>query len=116
MIAVNGTITNVISFDEGQVAVVIEEETVAAEAELQFTSLPVPSYPLTATNTLSNPAESRTLLRFQLEVLEGGAVVEEFTKPVRLVIDLRSLTADLNPVYDGNFFWLIRMKQTLLSG
>jgi hypothetical protein len=99
-----GTVTNVVSFDQGQLAVVIEEDTVAANSELIFTALPVPAYPLTATNAISDPGGSLDLISFQLEMMQDGVVTDSFDKPVRIVLDMRSLTENLNPVYEGNFF------------
>ena len=100
----NGLGTNVVSFDEGQLAVVIEQNTMAANSDLLFTVQPVPNYPLTATNSISNPVDSLHLLHFQLDMLQNGVPANHFAKPVRIVLDMRSLTGDLNPVYDGNYF------------
>ena len=100
----NGLGTNVVNFDQGQVAVVIEENTVAANSELSFQPLAVPAYAITTTNTISDPVDSVRLLHFQLEMIENGVMVDDFSKPVRIVLDMRSLTGNLNPVYDGNYF------------
>ncbi|MCI0649353.1 MAG: hypothetical protein L0332_26045, partial [Chloroflexi bacterium] len=103
-VSVNSALTNVVTFGNSAVAVVIEADTLPPGAELQFAAVPVPA--ITTTNTLSNPLDTRTLVRFQLEAIEtpGGNVVESFARPVRLVVDLRQLTAGLNPVYTN--YWL----------
>jgi hypothetical protein len=37
-------------------------------------------------------------------MMQDGVVTDSFDKPVRIVLDMRSLTENLNPVYEGNFF------------
>ncbi|MCB8944224.1 MAG: hypothetical protein H6658_10760 [Ardenticatenaceae bacterium] len=103
-IPIRGTFTNVVRFDQGQLAVVIEADTVVADSQLLFTALPVPYYPLTATNSISDPVGTVKLMHFQLEMLQDGVAVDSFAKPVRIVVDMRSLAENLNPVYAGNFF------------
>ena len=103
-IPLNGTITNVVSFDQGQLAVVVEANTVVANSQLLFTALPVPDYPLTATNSISDPVGSLRLMHFQLDMLQEGRSADDFGKPVRIVLDMRALTNGLNPIYEGNYF------------
>ena len=103
-IPLNGQLDNVVKFDEGQVAVVIEKNTIMPNSELLFQPLPVPIFPLTVTNTISDPVDSVRLLHFQLNMAQNGQPLDKFDKPVRIVLDMRSLTGDLNPVYGDNFF------------
>jgi RHS repeat-associated protein len=104
---------HLVALDNNLAAVVIEAQTFAEPTRLEFTPLAVPvpadpqpgSPPLTVTNTISNPLESRHLMAFQLELVNAasGQAIETFDKPVRLVVDLRPLTANLNPVYSSYF-------------
>ncbi len=107
-VQIDGAKTNAVSFQQGKIAVVIEADTLAPQSSLQFAALSLPvSATITQTNTISNPVETQFLARFQLEAIQDGVVDSQFDKPVRLIADVRSLTAGLNPVYSGYFiaYW-----------
>ncbi|MBX3058575.1 MAG: hypothetical protein KF770_19090 [Anaerolineae bacterium] len=106
-VTVTEPITKLVSFEEGKVAVVFEEGTLTETAEIQLTLLPLPQDPLTATNTLSNPVDSLVLQKFQIEVAQDGEIVsDEFAKPVRLIVDLRSLMGQLDASYQTWTYYL----------
>jgi RHS repeat-associated protein len=104
-------ITQLISFEEGEIAVVFEEGTLTAEADseakLQLTLLPLPQNPLTLTHTFSNSIDSLVLQQFQVEVVQDGEIVsDEFSKPVRLIVDLRPLMHTLDATYQTWSYYL----------
>ncbi|MBE2198234.1 MAG: hypothetical protein IAE79_06450, partial [Anaerolinea sp.] len=93
-------ITQLVSFAGGQVAVVFEQDTLTDTAEIQLTTTLTPTFSLTHTNTVTNPVDQLILHRFQLEVVQKGEVVSgEFSKPVRLILDLRPLLQQLDPTF-----------------
>jgi RHS repeat-associated protein len=93
-------------FAEQQVAVIVEDPTFNQATNFAFTDIPAPVYPVTHTNPISNPAHTRPLLSLQLDTTAAatGQPISSFEHPVRLVVDLRNLTTELNPVYSN--FWL----------
>ena len=109
------TKNNLVTFGDEQIGVFIEEKTFSEDVTLEFTQLEapqpavlsgneeskIPPPPITATNTISNPVVSRDLVRFQLEIVSTAKadVVTGFEKPVRIVLDLRTLATQLNPIY-----------------
>ncbi|MBE7529150.1 MAG: hypothetical protein HS099_05395 [Ardenticatenaceae bacterium] len=106
-VTITEPITKLVSFEEGKIAVVFEEDTITDTAEIQLTTLPLPQNPLTATNTVSNPLESLVLQKFQIEVVQEGEIVSaEFSKPVRLIVDLRSWMQELDASYQTWTYYL----------
>ncbi|MCA9941945.1 MAG: hypothetical protein KC449_00620, partial [Anaerolineales bacterium] len=113
--AFDETKNNLLTFGDKQIGVFVEEKTFSEDVMLEFTKLETPQLaifpvneeskiplpPITATNTISNPVVSRDLVRFQLEIVSSAKAdtVTSFEKPVRIVLDLRALTQELNPVY-----------------
>ena len=112
-----------------EVGVFVEEQTFSEDVTLEFTELDVPVPvstittslsadtemplpPLTATNTISNPVGNLVLARFQLEMVATATeqIIPTFEKPIRIVVDLRALTQDLNPVYSD--FYLAYQDKT----
>ncbi|MFQ5433559.1 MAG: LamG-like jellyroll fold domain-containing protein, partial [Anaerolineae bacterium] len=103
---------DVIAFNNDQFAAVIEGETFAERSQIRFRQIRVPRRPPTGslagdgrgtviTTTISNPPGTEVLARFNIQIREAphDREVETFAKPTRLVIDLRELTRDLNPIY-----------------
>lgn len=113
--AFDETKNNLVLVGNEQVGVFVEEKTFSEGVSLEFTetevpkpvALPsgddvkIPPPPITATNTISNPVGSQDLVRFHLDIVTTAKaeLVPAFEKPVRIVLDLRSLTKELNPVY-----------------
>lgn len=95
---------NAILVDDGRAAFVIEAGTFDVTATLRIASVSVSTATITATNTVSNPVESQTLSRFQVEAIDAdGNRLERFSKRVRIVLDLRDLAGARNPVYSDFF-------------
>ncbi|MCP4358847.1 MAG: hypothetical protein GY796_12580, partial [Chloroflexi bacterium] len=94
-----------VNVNNGRVAIAVEPDTITETATLEFTAIDVPAPSLTATNTISDPVDTLTLMKFTIELREqdSGQIIGEFAKPIRLVVDLRDLTPGLNPVYSDYF-------------
>ena len=95
---------NTFYFSGGEVGVVVETGTFTTTnpLEIEFTEKFVPPPTLTATRPITGLLESQTLKQFTLEVRDTTttALVENFSKPVRIVVDVRDLIQGRNPAYD----------------
>ncbi|WP_420627681.1 LamG-like jellyroll fold domain-containing protein [Candidatus Leptofilum sp.] len=110
---------SLVTIGNERIGVFVEEKTFDEGVSLEFTEADVPkpvlssseddakepTLTITATNTISNPVGNQDLIRFQLDIVTTAKadVVSDFEKPVRIVVDLRALTKELNPVY-SNFY------------
>ncbi len=103
-----------IRFQNDVLGIVVEKETFSQPVDLTFTPTwvtderqpaPIDVMALPAEGTAPIYQDEAAFLRFQLEAVQAadGQSVTQFSKPVRLVLDLRSFGYDLNQE-GGKFF------------
>ncbi|NKQ37798.1 MAG: hypothetical protein HF973_19570, partial [Chloroflexi bacterium] len=95
---------NLLIFSEERAGIVVEKDTFSRGMNLEITELPTAV--ITATDTITSPTGSLRFMRFQLDMVETGQTrpVAQFATPVRLVLDLRPFTRNLD--LSGGTFYL----------
>lgn len=110
------TKNSLVTIGNEKVGVFVEENSFKEGITLEFTETEAPkvnigagedtqSPGISVTNSISNPVDTLPLVRFQLELVSTSKAeaIPAFETPVRIVLDVRALMKDLNPVY-SNFF------------
>ncbi len=97
---VDANVGRVMVFDN-RLGTVVEDNTFDRLVTIELGRMDVVDVPISVTNTISNPIQSQALLRFDIEAEDvlTGRPIDQFPKPVRIVLDLRDLTGELNPNY-----------------
>lgn len=82
-------------FYEQQIALIVEDATFGQTTNIAFS--PQETAPVTATNSISSPLGTTTLIQFQIEAINPTTDLpyDAFEHPVRLIVDMRPQLAQL---------------------